>query len=410
MTTVLEHTGAIFLITLSYFTPLLFASIRNEKIQLAAFYIVITALQSVSLFNYFILTLPGADLDASTFSNNAVSAATNGAPPILSVGTGIYEYILYGTYSVFGANKLVGQSLSVLVSTIGLIFFLRIAHHLNVRNKLAIAALIIAGLTPSFLFYTSLTFREVFQLFGLLGGIYFAYEAFSRKSLARLFVSSVFFIFMGLFHHVLLALSFIVILITVTCFFFQTGSPIRIAAAKFLMSFIVISLVGYIVVLNIPADPGNDYIKILKESGGVVEMVDRYRKAVEQNLPRSTYGVKVDTTSAAGMAYGLVLSYINYLFGPSIFSIGKVIDFPPLINALGRILTFLLLIYLSIRNVQTVKKLGYFLVVYFSVTAMWSFGTTNYGQAFRHNSLTDWMLAIVLVIGLHAIATRRKIV
>jgi len=73
-----------------------------------------------------------------------------------------------------------------------------------------------------------------------------------------------------------------------------------------------------------------------------------------------------------------------------------------------RFLVTLLLIYLVIKRNQIPKGLGYLLILYFVVTAMWSLGTTNYGQAFRHNSITDWILAIVLVIGIKAVFYKEK--
>jgi hypothetical protein len=404
-----EYTGSIVLIILSYLVPLLFSAIRNNKKYLTAFYVVTTALHFVSLFNYAVFTLPGADLDPTTFSNNALGAVARGSGPMLSVGTGAYEYILYISYVIFGGNKLVGQSLSILVSVTSCMFLLRIACHLNIKGNFSILVLLIAGFTPSFLFYMSLTFREVFQLFGLIGGIYFAYESFSKNSLVSLLISSAFFVFMGFFHHVLLGLSFILIAITLVFFFLHSGSSKEKIIKNIMLAFIGISVIGYIVGVNIPAGEGNDYIRILKESGSVTKMVDRYRDAVEKNLPRSTYGFKVDTSSPISAGYGLILSYFNYLYGPSVLNISKPIDVVPAVNALMRLLVSLFFIYLLIKKFQIPKGLIYLLVVYFVVTTMWSLGTTNYGQAFRHNSITDWILAIVLVIGIKAVFYKEKI-
>ena len=404
----IEYTGAIFLIVLSYLVPLLFSSIRSQKYCLTAFYVVTTALHFVSLFNYVVFTLPGVDLDATTFSNNALGAAASGNAPALSVGTNAYEYILYLAYTVFGENKLVGQALSILASVTSCVFLLGIARHLNIKGNFSIILLIIAGFTPSFLFYMSLTFREAFQLLGFICGIYFAYESFSNKSLVSLFVSSLFFVFMGIFHHILLGLSFILIVITLVFYFMYSGLSKKQIIKNMILAIMGISVIGYIVMVNIPAREGNDYIRKLRESGSVVKMVDQYRDRVEKNLPRSTYGFKVDTSSLAGAGYGLVISYLHYLYGPGIHSIDKAIDIVPALNAFGRLLVSLLLLYLLIKRIRMPEGLGYLLIMYFVVTAMWSLGTTNYGQAFRHNSLTDWILAIVLVIGIKAALFREK--
>ena len=392
----LEYTGAIFLIILSYTVPLRIVSIRSNRYHLVAFFIVITSLQLVSLFNYFIFTLPGAELDASAFSDYARNAINQGVVPTFSIGTVVYEYILLAAYLIFGDTKLVGQSLSILVAVVSIIIILRIAKKFNIKESYATVLLLIIGLTPSFLLYNSLTFREVFQLLGLVGGIYFAYEAFSKKSVARLFVST------G-FHQVLLALSFTLILISWIFYYLHMGVQKKILIRNILVSGVAILAAGYVVIVSIPSDGGNDYLKQLVESGGVVNMIGHYRGVIENVHPRSTYGIEVDTTSLLGTTAGLVVSYGHYLFGPGISSIEKPIDLVPFINSLGRILVFLFFLYLLIKKIKLPDGLGYILIVYLSVTAMWSVGTTNYGQAFRHNSLTDWILAVVLIIGIQAL-------
>lgn len=399
----LEYTGAVFLIIFSYTLPLFFLSIRRDKTRLAAFYLVITAQHLVSLFNYFIFTIPGAELDASTFSSNAQGAVLNGVPPTISVGTNFYEYILYLSYSVFGANKLVGQSLCILAAVASCIFILRIAERLKVRGVFLTVLLIAIGLTPSFLLYTSLTFREAFQLLGFVGGIFFAYEAFLKRSPVRLLISSAFYIFLGLFHQILLALSLTLILITWVFYFLNSGVEVKVVIRNILVSSLAIIILGYITIVNIPIGKGHDYLKTLVENGGVVKMLGSYRAKIDSEEPRSSFGVNVDTTSLSSTGYGLALSYIHYLYGPGLHEINKVIDVVPAINSLGRLLVSLLLLYLLIRKVDLPEGMMYLIIVYLSVTSMWSIGTTNYGQAFRHNSLTDWMLAMILVIGLQQI-------
>ena len=402
-----DHTGALFLIILSYIIPLLFSSIRNNKYLVASFFIVITAHQLISLLNYFVLTLPGADLDANTFHINAWGSAIRGEPPGLHVGTGGYENILYYAYSLFGANKLVGQSLSILIAVVSCLMILRIAQHLSIRRNL-VPALLIIGFTPSFLLYTSLTFREVFQVMGLVGGIYFAYEAFTSRSTIRLLISSVFFIFMGLFHQVLLAISFLLNLITLTFYFLYSGAQKKIFIRNIVVATIAIVVVAYFMLVNIPTTKGKNYLTMLIENGSVVEMIGDYRRSIESVQPRSAYKFDIDTTSIVTISYGLSVSYIHYLFGPWVTSIEKPIDLIPFVNSLGRILVGLLLLYLLIKKISITNGSGYLLVVYLCVTIMWSIGTTNYGQAFRHHSLTDWILALIFLIGIQALRYKRE--
>lgn len=403
-----DYLGAFLLILASYAVALISSSIRNDRRQLAAFLFIVTSLHLLSLFNYFVFTLPGAERDASTFHRHVIEALNGQHVLEFSIGTGLYEQILFHSYSVLGANKLVGQSLSILAAAISLVLMLKIASHFLIHDRLKPVLIIIVGLTPSFLLYASLTLREVYQLLGLVSGIYFACLAFSEKSPAKLVISFCCFIFMGAFHHVLLALSFVLILMTCFFYFLASGVARLVLIKSVVMSTLIVLVAGYLVVVKAPTVGGDDYLEILERTGGVVNMIGLYRESIEKDLPRSSYGFTVGTETTMELGAGLVRSYVYYLFGPSIISIDKPIDIVPAINSLGRLLVFVLLAVALYRKLPMPVGLGYLVIVYLLVTALWSIGTTNYGQAFRHNSLTDWILALILTIGIQAILNSRN--
>lgn len=115
-----DYTGVFFLVLLSYAIAFISPALRNDRKQLVAFLFIITSLHLVSFFNYFIFTLPGAERDASTFNRHVIKAINQEHVLDFSIGTGIYQYILYVSYSLLGATKLVGQSLSIVVAAISL--------------------------------------------------------------------------------------------------------------------------------------------------------------------------------------------------------------------------------------------------------------------------------------------------
>ncbi len=397
----LDHVGAVALILAGYMVGISNREVRASRLLFWSFFAVVSAHHAVSVFNYLVFTLPGAEHDAHTFHWHAANAAMVGRAPELSIGTEMYEHLLYLVYRVFGSNKLVGQSVSVLVSAVGLVLVLGVARQFGIKNERYKAALIlVAGLTPSFLYFVSLTFREPFEVLGLIGGVVYALDAANTRSVAKLGISSGSLIFMGLFHHILFGMSFVLIAIGIAYFLYKGGySGLRLTVGVG-ASAVVVLMLGYAAVIYVPATEGNDYIRILRESGGVVEMIDRYRTAVERNLPRSTYGYQVDTSSVPALMYGIAKSYASYLFGPA--SIRSALDVVPMINSIGRIAAFALVAFLLIRRrARGVGGLSYILAVYLLITLMWSLGITNYGQAFRHHSMTDWMLAVVLVLACH---------
>lgn len=397
----LNYTGALLLVIFSYALPYtVFPFHQNRKI-IISFYLVTSAHHIVSFTNYFILTLPGAGMDANTFHMFAMSSVEDGDIPGFSVGSGIYGIILSVSYHLFGANKLVGQSVSVVVAVLSLLFITKIAQHIKIDKNNITFVILAVGLTPSFLYFTSLTLREVFQVFGLVGGVLFTLEAITLKSRLKMLTSSFFFIFMGLFHHVLLALSFLLITLSLISYFIFTGASVKKIFSNALVSIIVIATLGYISVVHVPAGRGNDYIKILKESDGIINMIDRYRSSIHG--ARSSYEYEVDAASSVKMSAGLVHSYIHYLFGPNISSLTKPIDIIPFVNSVGRLLIIVFIIFFILKKNQLPSGSVYLLLIYFLLTSMWSLGTTNYGQAFRHNSITDWILVVLLTIGIQEV-------
>lgn len=392
------------------YLPLLSRTIRASRWILFAVAVTISLHHAVSAYNYWIATLPGADLDAQTFHGKAASAAVVGGYARSFIGTDAYEYLLYLVYSVLGTSKFIGQSLSVFAAALICLSVLHIARRLDIRSERSLAALVlIAGLTPSFLFYTSLTFREPFQALGLAAGVAFFVAAAERKSKAMLAAMVAALLFMGFFHHILMALAFVLIATGLGYWFYVNRSSMRGYLLRMSAVTCVVAAVGWVVVMTIPASEGNDYVRILRETGGVVKMIDRYRSAVEHNLPRSTYGYEVDAGSFVGLAQGLVKSYSSYLFGPGLYSIRSEVDVVPFINAVGRMLAVgLLVLGLARRRIAGDYRLLYLATIYVVVTFTWSLGTTNYGQSFRHNAMTDWVLALVAVKALYSGALRRS--
>jgi hypothetical protein len=168
-------------------------------------------------------------------------------------------------------------------------------------------------------------------------------------------------------------------------------------------------MAGYLAVTNIPANKGNDYVKMLTRSGGPVKMLEQYRASIEGENPRSSYHLVIDTGSAVGIVTGLGKSYMHYLFGPSILSIRDKVDVVPAVNSAVRLAIIIFLIYLLFFKKKGTPELWYLLAIFFCVTVLWSLGTTNYGQAFRHNAITDWILAITLVVGLNILQQKHRI-
>lgn len=409
--------GLLFLFFLSYVPLLAIAPyIREHKwLILSTLILVITAHQLLSAWNFWHWPLKGAELDAYYFHRNAESGIVLGGEehrPVFAVGTKLYEYFLYRIYSIFGSCLLAGQMATVLISSISCVAVLRMAQLLKINNRVLLVLLILfVGLMPSFLFYLSLTFREPLQLLPFILGVGLMLRAIEIKSIGLFLLAAVCFVAMGLFHHVLLAAAFVFMLLALLFYLFVNRSSLHYLFLKLVLITGILLVVGYWLTTSIPVGYGNDYVQILRENGGILEMISYYRHAIEKGDPGSSYGFSIGVDTTAHFLKGLIRSYMNYLFAPTIMDIRGYADLVAFTNAVWRSLAVLIILYLLIKyRFKLTWQFSYLSINFFLMSFLWSIGTTNYGQAFRHNVISDWLLAVILiyVLSLH-LKYRKKV-
>jgi len=384
--------GVLLLFLLSILSIFLVPASHRSVGVVAMFFVFVGAHHVISIINTVFIILPGADYDAHYFHLNALRALENQRVPIFTVGTGVYEWIIYTLYTVFGASKLLSQSLNVLFAALSAVAVCRITsivdHRVSYYPILGLLAI-----SPSILFFTSITFREVFQLFGFVLGCFYFFKAINDKQVKWLALSFLLLIFMGAFHHVLLIIA---VLMSVLSFCIYLGKH---AGKNYREGLKVISIgfaflfIGSAVVLFFPASNGNDYLEMLQHSGSIQNMIDQYRQAVDSANPRSSYGFAVDTSSVGSALLGLLRSYLFYLVGFWPSESARWLDFIPLAGGLLRFLGLGCFIYLLFTRQLNFYNAALF-VMFIGMSFIWSMGTTNFGQAFRHNVLTDWIPVI----------------
>lgn len=360
-----------------------------------AFLAVVGALHAVSLANAFGGPIPGAQWDAWTFHRQAAQLAEAGSWPALSIGTKLYEYILTAAYRLFGAHILVGQSLSVLVATLSLMTISAVAVNLGVAdNRVRVGMILMAGLFPTFLYHNALTFREAYELLGLVLGVLCALKAFEDHRPVWIGGAVLSLLFMGLFHHVLLGISVILICVFVL-FLYAPGLKSKRSFVVMTALIAMIGGLGYVAITNIPITLENDYIKKIRQEQGIVKAIVKYRNAIESRQPRTSFDLDIDTSSRTELAIGAVYNYWNYLVRPFVSDFESSADLVPLASSVIRIALLAFLAWLVLRRGLVDRRTAFCIAAYLVVTMVWSLGTTNYGQAFRHHALTDWLLVLL---------------
>lgn len=389
------YLGGAFLILAGLLLIVLVHPRCSRKDVMVVFLVVVGALHAVSFVNVFSGPLPGAQWDARTFHHHAAQFAEAGQWPVLSIGTMVYEYILTGAYRLLGSHMLVGQSLSVLLATLALITVSAITVNLGVVDSRVRAGIILGvGLYPTFLYQNALTFREPYELLGLVLGVFFVLKALEEYKWRWVVGAVSSFVFMGLFHHVLLGICVLLICIFVVLLY-APGMKSKRNYATVTILVAMITGVGYVAITNIPITLENDYIKKIRREQGLVEAIVQYRSSIESRDPRTSYDPGLDESSGPGLALAVANNYWNYLARPYISDLESAVDIIPFASSWVRValLAFLLCVAMSRRRLD--RRIVFCACVYLVVTTVWSLGTTNYGQAFRHHALTDWLLVVM---------------
>lgn len=389
--------GAVVLVVASYVPAFVLRRKGGSAQVFWCLVAVTTALHAVSLWNFVSWPIPGAEWDAETFHARALEHARQHVWPTLSIGTKLYQAILTASYRLLGQDRWVGQSLSVFIASCTLLILNRTARENGITATSLLCGLaLIVGLFPPFLFHEALTLREPFELLGFAGGFYFVLKGCRRATFAWVLPAAACFLSMGLFHQVLLGLALVLVAVNVLLVFFSR----RPSRRQYVIPLVLLGTtvaVGMLIVVYVPATSENDYLQKLRDRGSVLAAVAHYRQQVEQHSPRTTYDVPLDLSSTSQSVSALGLNYIRYLFKPYYNDIESKLDLVPFLSSISRLALMLVAAWMAIRQRRMDVTIAATLLTYLIVTVLWSLGTTNYGQAFRHHAMTDWLLAFLAI-------------
>jgi hypothetical protein len=402
------HGGAALLV-LASFLPVYLLRRRGEPwCMQVSLGIAILALHALSFANVIAGPLPGAHWDAETFHDAAAKMAALGTWPEVSMGTKFYELILTATYRVLGAHLLVGQSLSVVAAAFTLMLFNRIAVTVGVQDaRIRSAFILVSGLFPTFLYHGGLTFREPFELLGLVVGAYFVLKTFQEFSWVRVGGAIGGFVFMGLFHHVLLGICVLLICLFVLLLYTPKLGNVR-GVASLAGLLLLISATGYVAITNIPITLENNYVKEIRKEHGIIRAIARYRATIDRAEPRTSFGSSVEADSLAEFAGSAAANYWHYLSRPFVSDLRRAGDVAPFSGTVARLVLLAGFLWLALGRRAFNRNLAFCLGTYLVVTGVWSLGTTNYGQAFRHHALTDWLAVFMFGYAMYLVLARGR--
>lgn len=347
-------------------------------------------LHFLSLYNVFIDFLPSAELDANSFWEVASSAAKKQLSPPFYIGAQAYIVFLYWQIIATVNELQIIQLFSIIFSALNVLLITRLFLTIGGQSSKTWIVILLLCLSPSFLLHSAITLREPLQLFSILLFIYFTIRL---KTLWGLYLSAFFLILAATTHQALLVYSAIILTLYSLIFickrdkdkgYFPPHISILFGAFVIFMAYFI---------YHVPILSGYTLTDLSQK--GILEHLLAYRQPIEQDFANTAHNITLSFDTLGSTVQTIFLNYLYYLFNPILnfkFTIEYVVVFW---EALIRIIGISLLLMALIRERNTQMHLLLF-VFYVSITLLWSLGTSNDGQAFRHHVLSQWLMCIYI--------------
>ena len=375
--------------------PLGFASIRDDWRLATVVYLVIACHHGLAFLLTFGEVRP-IDLWDATYFDTLASFAAEGAEgsSTWELGYLMYVNVLSGIYDINNAF-FTGAEVSVLFAVIGLLLMIQIAREIKVPDE-RLWWVALAGFIPGSLIFFSITYRESLLTFFLLLSVWTAIRVLQQEDHRWWLLFAGALVAMGILHKALFLYSLFVVIVTIMFIIFAEqrtltwwGKAIGVGAG-------VVLCVSGVIAWATP-----EFLRFLEPAVrlidiDILERITFYReRMVNWGSPRTDYGLFYDWTDWSHTVVTLGSIYLHYLFSP-FDGITRWVDLYAVAESWMRFTLIAVVGGGFFRIPRSERKLLLLLLVfYLSLTLLWSMGTTNYGQALRHHTMTNWVLFVL---------------
>jgi hypothetical protein len=422
----------IFLVLVSYALILLVN--RKTNSESAVLLLVILTFHHVVAYLFaFYLSRPQNEVDPAGFMRLAHDCSDLGYCGYL--GQHLYANYLAKVLE-FGGSLYFVYLLNVLFFVISIYFFLGIAEQFRLKGNRK-AYLILYGMWPSVVYFTTLHYREPFELYLLIAGVYLGLSGSKSDSFFRMLASMLLLLLMGAFHiKGLIYLSPIIFLILVShrlplsvfsigkkivlliimcvgVYFAQSMyiSNIKMAFGSNLATPVEKKVTEKIESTKSTNDRNNKTGRIINKTkrpayeknkiqripeASIIDKfmwkVTRYRRALfRDGVPGTVFISSISGRSILIFIGSYILVYLEYLFSPFIFQLSSFYSLLAYAESVLRIILFISALVMLKRNTQT----RILFIIYILITAMWAIGVVSYGAGIRHHIMTNWILVLL---------------
>jgi hypothetical protein len=384
------------LFSITFLLPFLFRDFRNNTRIILAYWFVLFLHQVVALTNAFLFLTPGATGDAEAFHLTGLVVAQTENFKFMNGAEGFYS-VVGAIYWLFGINKLTGQEFTVLMFASSCIVLVKILRLIGLYDN-SVSILIVFGALPSMVFFGSVTLRESYAILFFMLTFHFGMKLHLKKGgrINYIFIVASAY-FMGILHPALMAyaLCLICLLFIWTPYSSSSWEKIRIKRL-----FVALGVLVLFIGVDYLSRTGLVYIGVFDEmrDAKLLDLIHDFRLAFEserQMAARANYQVILDFSTLFSTVDSFLQIYVSYLFKPFLWQAKSLTDIFGSLEGIFR----MVLIYCSVKHWLNTyglqrRMFGLMLVLFISMSFMWSIGTSNYGTAARHNMLSWWLLAI----------------
>jgi hypothetical protein len=371
--------AGLFVLAASLTPALLVDDCRRDRRVALVFLLVVTAHAGVTFVNATVGSTLGADADAAGFHDAAIGISQ--APELdfsSAIGSRFYTHYLGFIYTLFGPSLLLGGALSGLAFSLSMVVLLRIMRVLETPRRAGVLALY--GLLPSALMFSSVPLREAYQQLFVLLLVYAGLRMRERRLRWGLAVAAAA-TALAVWHEgmPLMAGFFGISIVTWSA---GTGHGIGLPWRRVLGLGVAAAVIFFIVGQSGVFAPSLEAVS----KGEAFEFADRYRNKGASVAGRTTYGVRLDPNSAAGLVTTVPVVFAEYMLAPLPWQIDNALD----VEAFAECLLRVALVVGAVsawRHATGVRRerMALLLWLFFAMELTWSLGTVNWGTAIRHH-------------------------
>lgn len=363
-------------------------------------FVALFAHQLAVLTNLYVAKLPGNAGDARRFFTTSLEGFNSAE--LVGTGKSFYCNFLALIYSVVGPSREIAFESSFIGFALVLIATGKLVHLLGYEDRAGMVVLLL-GLSPAAVCYTSSILREVWQQLFLVLACFFALKLRRRFTLIDLTLLVVSLLILGCLQK---GLALYAILFGVMAFVFLTqGGAAR--GPMVVISFLVIFSGGYFNLLGVEAvdiQTSSNVVEAFSE-GEILDFAVDYRDGL--NEARANYADHLELGTVSGLISALPQLVFYYWFCPLPWQAEEAIDVISMFEIIVRSILLLVgLVGFQAAGRDQRAKLSFLWVAFFALEMMWAVGTGNWGTAARHRTVGIPLFSALAVSGLVGAASR----